>query len=134
MFLWQIDYQFKRNYYTMIFDPNAIIGSQHYTIRILGRGVREICIKVHRLRWAMWLMDPFFYEKKRQSPQSLAFFYCNAGLDQEGFEARFISKYIGKSLNMHRKCTGKLQFLEHRYVEYHGCLKGSCWFWPFKIW
>lgn len=33
--------------------------------------------------------------KKRQSPQSLAFFYCNAGLDQEGFEARFISKYIG---------------------------------------
>lgn len=62
-----------------------------------------------------------FFMKRRDSLHSpWLFFYCNAGLDQEGFEARFISKYIGKSLNMHRKCTGKLQFLEHRYVEYHG--------------
>ena len=37
----------------------------------------------------------FFSQKSRLSPDSEAKFFCEAGLDKDGFEVKYISDYKG---------------------------------------
>lgn len=41
------------------------------------------------------LLTIFFSQKSRLSPDSEAKFFCEAGLDKDGFEVKYISDYKG---------------------------------------
>lgn len=38
----------------------------------------------------------FSFQKRKLSPENEAKFYCQAGIDQDGFEKKLVSKFVGK--------------------------------------